>query len=136
MVSRELAQRVAAAEVARLATVDETGAPHIVPVVFALAGEHLFTAVDQKPKRTTQLRRLRNIAAQPRVSVLVDHYEPDWSRLWWVRLDGLARVVTDDAMIELLVDKYSQYRAKPPPGPVIDVTITRWTGWEGGTDGS
>lgn len=134
--------RVATARVARLATADGNGHPHVVPVVFALApapgvdrpaADLLWTAVDQKPKRTRDLRRLRNIGAQPTVSVLVDHYEDDWSRLWWARLDGTARVLDDDAdrraPLERLAAKYARYRVDPPRGPVIEVRVDRWSGW-------
>src|ERR671935_2729089 len=85
--------RVAAARVARLATVDARGRPHLVPFCFVLDGEELLSAVDAKPKATQRLRRLENVRANPAVSVLVDHYEEDWSRLWWVRVDGRAEVV-------------------------------------------
>jgi PPOX class probable F420-dependent enzyme len=125
-------ERVAAARSARLATVDSAGQPHLVPVVFALDGSHLWIAVDDKPKRSRDLKRLRNIAAQPNVSVLVDHYEDDWSRLWWVRLDGEARVLPAREWrrpIDLLCAKYPQYRATPPAGPVIEIRIHSWRGW-------
>jgi PPOX class probable F420-dependent enzyme len=116
-----------------LATVSADGQPHIVPISFALDEETLYFAVDSKPKRTTNLKRVRNLAANPRVSVLVDHYEDDWNRLWWVRMDGDARVVTDDAeaqkAIQLLVARYSQYRANPPGGPVVAIAIGAMTGW-------
>jgi PPOX class probable F420-dependent enzyme len=122
----------AGARVARLATVGATGRPHLVPVVFALDGDVLFTAVDAKPKRTTALKRLENIAANPRVALLADHYDEDWDALWWARADGVARVASDaDARrgIALLVERYEQYRAAPPRGPVIAVAIERWSGW-------
>ena len=125
-------ERVAAARSARLATVDSDGQPHLVPVVFALDGSRLWIAVDQKPKRSRDLKRLRNIAAQPKVSVLVDHYEEDWSRLWWVRLDGGARVLPEQRWrdpIDLLRAKYPQYRTAPPAGPVIEIWIHGWRGW-------
>src|SRR5919204_723082 len=109
--------RVAAARVARLATVDERGRPHLVPFCFVLDGDDVLSAVDAKPKRTTRLRRLDNVRVNPSVSVLVDHYEEDWTRLWWVRLDGRAEVLEDGARSEralgLLSDKYSQYRESP-----------------------
>src|SRR5712692_6363268 len=82
--------RVIDARVARLGTIGATGAPHLVPFCIALDGDVLYSAVDRKPKRSVRLRRLENAAAEPRVCVLVDHYEEDWSRLWWVRLDGRA----------------------------------------------
>ncbi|WP_433303073.1 TIGR03668 family PPOX class F420-dependent oxidoreductase [Actinoplanes sp. CA-030573] len=116
--------------VARLATVAPDGRPHLVPIVFALAGDVIHTAVDAKPKRTRQLRRLANIAADPRVSVLADHYEDDWSRLWWVRADGVARVLdTSPAGLSALTERYPQYRETPPPGPFLEITVERWSVW-------
>src|SRR2546423_4247316 len=126
-------RRLEEAHVARLATVDATGRPHVVPVTFAAEDDTLFFAVDAKPKRTADLKRLRNIAANPSVSLLVDHYEDDWSLLWWVRVDGTARVVSAgpdaDRAIDLLASKYEQYRRVRPPGPVIAISIDRMTGW-------
>jgi PPOX class probable F420-dependent enzyme len=126
-------RRVASAYVARLATVGADGRPHIVPICFALDEQTLYFAVDSKPKQTTNLKRLRNIAANPAVSVLVDHYEDDWDRLWWVRLDGVARVVTDEGEVKkalrLLAARYSQYRATTPAGPVVAVAIAGMIGW-------
>jgi len=126
-------RRVASAYVARLATVDADGRPHIVPICFALDEQTLYFAVDSKPKQTTNLKRLRNIAANPAISVLVDHYEADWDKLWWVRLDGVARVVTDDGEVKkalrLLAARYSQYRATTPAGPVVAVAVAGMTGW-------
>jgi PPOX class probable F420-dependent enzyme len=127
--------RFAAARLARLATVGADRRPHLVPVVFALAGDTLYTAVDDvKPKSTQRLRRLRNIAENPAVALLADHYDEDWSALWWVRADGTARVL-DPSDPEagrargLLAERYEPYRAAPPPGPVIAVAVERWTGW-------
>jgi PPOX class probable F420-dependent enzyme len=118
------------ARVARLATVDATGAPHLVPIVFALAGELIHTAVDAKPKRHHRLRRLANIAHEPRVSVLVDHYDDDWTLLWWVRADGLARVADTSAeALAALTAKYPQYRVTPPPGPFLTIEVRRWSSW-------
>jgi PPOX class probable F420-dependent enzyme len=125
-------QRFASATVARLATVGSTGAPHLVPITFALLDERaLVTAVDHKPKRTTALRRLANIEANPQVSVLADHYEDDWERLWWVRADGRARVekAAPTGAAEALARRYEQYRARPPGGPFIVVEIQRFSGW-------
>ncbi len=126
-------RRLGEARVARLATADASGKPHVVPISFVIQGEKLFFAVDAKPKRTIDLKRLRNIAANPSVSVLLDHYEEDWSRLWWVRVDGTARVLTDsteaDRAIDLLVSKYEQYRRVRPLGPVVAISMERITGW-------
>ena len=125
------AERFATARVARLATVTPGGAPHLVPIVFALVGDVIHTAVDGKPKRTRRLRRLANIAANPRVSVLADHYEDDWSRLWWVRADGVARILESSAVgLAALTERYPQYRATPPPGPFLEITVERWSAWQ------
>lgn len=127
--------RLAAAPVVRLATADAEGRPHLVVATFALepAGDRLYTAVDAKPKTTRDLRRLRNIRANPRVAVLADHYDDDWTRLWWVRADATAEVVDDPAAnarpIALLRERYPQYRANPPEGPVVVITVERWSGW-------
>jgi PPOX class probable F420-dependent enzyme len=126
--------RVATAPVGRLATVDETGQPHIVAFCFALDdSDVLYSAVDAKPKATMALKRLANVRAQPRVSVLVDHYDDDWSQIWWVRMDGTGRVLDDgaerDRALFLLVSKYRQYQDDPPSGPVLGVTISRWRAW-------
>jgi PPOX class probable F420-dependent enzyme len=133
-VTAEEARRLfAGARVARLASVDAEGRPHLVPIVFALDGDIVFSAVDAKPKRTTALKRLSNIAANPHVALLADHYDDaDWDALWWVRADGVARVIDDaDARrgIALLAERYDQYRAAPPRGPVIAITVERWSGW-------
>jgi PPOX class probable F420-dependent enzyme len=117
------------AVVARLATVDPQGRPHVVPICFAIEGNTLYTAVDEKPKRTRDLQRLRNIEANPRVEVVIDHYEDDWSRLWWVRLRGTARIVDDPRAVALLAAKYPQYRERPPAGPVIAVAIEKRAEW-------
>jgi PPOX class probable F420-dependent enzyme len=129
----EARRRFAAAPVARLATVGPAGQPHLVPVTFAVDGDRVYTAVDAKPKTTTDLRRLRNIAVDPRVAVLADHYEADWAALWWARADGTAALLDRPAdmagPLRLLAARYPQYRASPPAGPVIRIQVTRWTGW-------
>ena len=133
LTAAEARQRFAAAPVARLATVGPAGRPHLVPVTFAVDGDHVYTAVDAKPKTTTNLRRLRNIRRDPRVAVLADHYEADWDRLWWARADGLASILGEPAgrarPLELLAARYPQYRVNPPAGPVIAIAVERWTGW-------
>ncbi|MFF3564996.1 TIGR03668 family PPOX class F420-dependent oxidoreductase [Streptomyces sp. NPDC002574] len=129
-------ERFAAARVARLATADAAGRPHLVPVVFAVQGDSVTLAVDHKPKRTTRLKRLANIAVNPAVCLLVDHYDEDWDLLWWVRADGEARVLAPpDASPEaahrvaLLTARYGQYADRTPCGPVVTVSVRRWTGW-------
>lgn len=128
-------RRVGTARVGRLATAGPGGRPHIVPVCFALEGETIYFAVDAKPKRTRDLQRLRNIVENPAVALLVDHYEDDWTRLWWVRLDGHARIIGEgaesDTAIELLAARYEQYRTSRAAGPVVAITVDRWTGWSG-----
>ena len=128
-------QRVADAPVGRLATVTPGGTPHVVPCCFVLDGETVYSAVDAKPKSTLALRRLDNVRANPATSLLVDHYDDDWSTLWWIRLDGAARVVeagTDPEptrALDLLATKYHQYRATRPPGAVLALDITAWRSW-------
>ena len=128
----ECRRRFATAEHAYLATTGDDGRPHVVPVVFAVDGDRVVTAVDSKPKRTTQLRRLRNVAENPHVAFLVDVYDSDWDRLWWVRADATAVVVEADAAVwavDALQAKYSQYEAAPPGGPVLVADVCRWSGW-------
>lgn len=144
MTDEEARRRFATARVARLATSDAEGHPHIVPLVFALAsgretgktrsGDTIYSAVDAKPKRSVALRRLANIAANPRVAVLVDHYEGDWHALWWVRADGSGRILDADESegrdgIARLVARYPQYREQPPRGPVLAIDVARWSHW-------
>jgi PPOX class probable F420-dependent enzyme len=125
--------RFAQARVARLATVAADGRPHVVPITFALSADRIVTAVDSKPKTTRSLRRLVNIRANPLVAVLADHYDEDWSQLWWARADGEAAVLADPAEmaspLELLARRYPAYRRTLPPGPVIAIDVTAWTGW-------
>jgi PPOX class probable F420-dependent enzyme len=120
--------------VARLATVGASGAPHLVPVVFALEGDRIVTPIDHKPKRSPHLQRLANIAVEPRVAVLFDHYDDDWSRLWWVRADGVATALTPGApghqdAAGLLAHRYEQYSGHPIDGPIIEIRVTRWSAW-------
>ena len=121
--------RLAAARVGRLATVTADGRPHVVAVCFTLHGGRIYTAVDAKPKSGRTLQRLENVRATGRASLLVDHYEEDWSRLWWVRVDGAADVIESDAAIDALAAKYEQYRADRPSGPVIAIAPERWRSW-------
>lgn len=126
-------ERVTGARVARLATIDPDGRPHLVPIVFTLDGDTLYTAVDAKRKRSGRLRRIENARERPDVTVLVDHYDDDWRRLWWVRLRGRARVLDGgeeaDRAIQLLAEKYEQYRREPPGVPVLAVDVREWRTW-------
>ena len=132
MTPAETRERFSAARVARLATADVRGRPHLVPVVFAVDGDRIYSAVDAKPKRTTALRRLRNVGENPFVALLVDHYDDaDWSALWWVRAEGRGRVLEVDApearrAVELLRARYPQQRVV---GAVLAVDVERWSGW-------
>jgi PPOX class probable F420-dependent enzyme len=130
-------ERLAGARVARLATADAAGRPHLVPITFAvLDATTIVSAIDHKPKRTVALRRLANIVANPQVSVLADHYAEDWTQLWWARADGTARVVAADQEVELraravaaLRERYEPYGDQPPAGALIVVDVERWSGW-------
>jgi PPOX class probable F420-dependent enzyme len=128
----EARERFAAARVARLATADAAGRPHLVPVTFAVAGGRIYSVVDAKPKRTRALRRLANVRENPAVSLLVDHYDDaNWNALWWVRADGTARVLDASEpeaqrAIALLRERYPQQRAV---GPALVVDVHRWNGW-------
>lgn len=129
----EARRRFFASPVARLATVRPDGAPHLVPVVFAAEDDVLYMAVDAKPKRTQRLQRLANLRSQPRCSLLVDHYDADWTRLWWVRADGEATVIDEPPPshrgLELLASRYPAYAAAAPTGPLVVVRVDRWSGW-------
>ncbi|MDZ5443484.1 TIGR03668 family PPOX class F420-dependent oxidoreductase [Micromonospora sp. 4G57] len=133
MAADELRHRVGSARVARLATVGDDGRPHLVPVCFVLLGDVVYHAVDEKPKRHRRLRRLENIQATGYVCLLIDEYDEDWSRLWWVRLDGQGRLVADRAeeaaARAALADKYPQYVRQPPAGPVVAMRVTGWSAW-------
>ena len=137
----ECRRRFGSAPRAVLGTIGSDGAADLVPVTFALVdgphGDVVVTAVDHKPKRTDRLVRLANVRADARVTLLCDHWDDDWGRLWWVRAEGLAVVHERDvalpaeaaAALAALVDRYPPYRARPPAGPVIVTAITRWVGW-------
>jgi PPOX class probable F420-dependent enzyme len=119
--------------VARLATIDPDGRPHLVPIVFAVDGKTLYSAVDRKPKRSTMLQRIENARERPDVTVLVDHYDNDWTKLWWIRLRGRARVLDDgderERALQLLRCKYPQYETEPPEDAVLAVDIVDVREW-------
>jgi PPOX class probable F420-dependent enzyme len=130
----EARRRFVRSDVLRLATVGADGQPHLVPCTFAIddAGR-IVIGIDSKPKSSLDLRRLRNIAQNPRVSLLVDHYFADWQQLWWVRADGVATIERSGAEHaehwHLLRAKYAQYGGQVLDGPVIAVRVTSWSGW-------
>jgi PPOX class probable F420-dependent enzyme len=125
--------KLTVARVARLATLDPDGRAHLVPIVFALDGDTLYSAVDRKPKRSRRLHRIENARARAEVTILVDHYEEEWGRLWWIRLRGRARVLDAgeelDRALALLRAKYPQYGDHPPTGPVLAVDVTEVREW-------
>ena len=139
LATNEARARFGSARVARLATVGEDGSPHLVPAVFAVIGERVVHVMDRKPKSTDdpwQLQRIRNIVREPRVAFLVDAYDEDWSALWWVRADAVARVLdpleeAEDWLeaVDALADRYPQYRSNRPVGPVVAAVVSRWIGW-------
>jgi PPOX class probable F420-dependent enzyme len=126
--------RLAQAPVARLATLRPDGTPRLVPFTFALVGDVICSAVDGvKPKTSTRLARLDDVRRDPRVALVADHYDADWSTLWWVRVDGVAEIHEAGALradaLAALVAKYPLYAAAPPDGVVLVITPTRWAGW-------
>ena len=133
MTPEEARARFAEAPVAYLASVGADGAPHIVPITFALEADVIYTAVDAKPKHGTLLRRFANVATNQRVSLLVDGYDADWSRLWWARADGRASVVTDGPELERALSalraRYPQYATVAVTGPAMAIAVDRWSGW-------
>ncbi|HEX6331615.1 MAG TPA: TIGR03668 family PPOX class F420-dependent oxidoreductase [Actinomycetota bacterium] len=133
MNERQARARFADSRVARLATVRPDGSPHLVPLVFALEEDVVWLIIDEKPKRDRALQRLKNVRNEPRVSLLVDRYDEDWRRLWWVRADGRASIVEEgpelDRALALIVERYPQERERLPRGPAIAVQVERWRWW-------
>jgi len=137
LISPETRVKLEAARVARLATLDAERSPHLVPICFVCDGSLFYSAIDRKPKRVAanSLTRLKNIAQTPRVALLVDHYDEDWTRLWYVLVRGEAELVSDSAererAIQLLRAKYPQYDADMLAGdaPVLRITPARITAW-------
>jgi PPOX class probable F420-dependent enzyme len=126
---------LASARVARLGTTGADGAVRLVPICFALLDGAVVSAVDHKPKRTGQLRRLDDMGASGQATVLVDHYDDrDWSGLWWVRVRGRATVdrVGDPAIVAALAAKYAQYRERPPAGATYRIALDEVRSWRAG----
>ena len=115
--------------IARLATFSPQY-PHLVPIVFVVVGDRIVTPVDAKPKSKSKLRRLLNIETNPHVAVLVDHYDNDWTRLWWVRLDGRARITEmRECYAKLFVEKYPQYETVDVGSTAIEIDIDKVAEW-------
>ena len=133
MTEDEARARFESVRVARLATADAEGMPHIVPIVFAIDGDRIVTAIDGKRKSGGALRRVENITANPRVSVLVDAYDEDWSQLWWARADGTASIHEEgpvrDQALGVLSGRYAQYGRVPLSGPAVIIEVDSWSGW-------
>jgi len=138
--SAALERVLAVMPVARLASVGADGAPHVVPIVFVAVGGALYSPIDGKPKRAGKLQRLRNVARNSNVSLVIDRYDEDWRRLWWVRIDATADVITADAvsvamwdrMVAALRAKYPQYDSVPLFDGVptlLRMTPHRHTAW-------
>jgi PPOX class probable F420-dependent enzyme len=127
-------ERFVGSRVLRLATVGSGGQPHLVPCTFAVddAGR-IVVGIDNKPKASVNVRRLVNIAENPRVSLLADRYSDDWEQLWWARADGLATIeragAEHAAHWQLLRARYPQYEGQVLTGPVIVIQVTAWSGW-------
>ena len=132
----EQAELLSDAPVGHLATADANGVPHVIPVCFAVMDGAIYSVLDQKPKRSslTRLRRVRNILVNSQVSLVVDHYEEDWERLWYILVFGHAELLKErgnrPAAIQVLRDKYAQYRTMNiDPNPVIRITPSQVVSW-------
>lgn len=133
MTAAQARQRFSGQRVARFASVSADGEPHLVPVTFAVLGDRIVFVVDDKPKTTTRLRRLDNIRANPRVCLLADVYDDDWSRLWWARADGIATIADEDPeALGALAARYPHYVQHPPGGPFVSIAVRTWSGWTAG----
>jgi PPOX class probable F420-dependent enzyme len=127
--AREL---VATARVARLAYLDGDGRPRALPVTFAVAGDAIWSAIDEKPKRAAEPARVEYLRRRPEAALLVDEYDDDWSRLLWVQLLGRVDVLPASSAPEAmaaLAAKYEPYARRPPPGPLLRLTVERALSW-------
>jgi PPOX class probable F420-dependent enzyme len=137
LISPAVRTKLDTARVARLATLDVQQSPHLVPICFALNGNVFYSAIDRKPKRVApkRLARLKNIKKTPQVALLVDHYDENWTRLWYVLVRGEAELVSDPAerkrALQSLRAKYQQYGPEmlPEDAPLLRITPLRITAW-------
>ena len=139
MISGAVQKILKKARVARLATLDDKNRPHIVPICFVYDGKLFYTAVDRKPKRVTpeRLARLRNIRAVPRVALLIDEYDEDWTQLWYILVRGKAKLIPKSGhkehalAIHKLRAKYTQYAQGmlADDAPIIRITPERVAFW-------
>jgi PPOX class probable F420-dependent enzyme len=129
MEHEEMRRRAVSARAARVGTFDERGHIHLVPIVFVIEGDTLYSSTDEKPRA----KRLRNLQRDPRVSVVIDVYDEEWSKVWWVRLVGRGRAVEEGPEFErarrLLCEKYPQFEGDPGGGPIMAVDVDEWSGW-------
>jgi PPOX class probable F420-dependent enzyme len=130
----EARRRFAESRVARLGTVDDRDRPHVVPFVFVLVENTVYSPTDEKPKTSMRLQRARNLEHNPNATVLTDHYEEDWNAVWWARARGRGRIVERgteefDQANRLLAEKYPQYEHEPSTGPMIAIEVEEWLGW-------
>jgi PPOX class probable F420-dependent enzyme len=127
---RDARDLVAKARVARVGTIDERGRVHLVPIVYVVDGDTLYSSTDAGDRPA---KRLRNLETNPSVTILVDVYDEEWSKVWWVRLRGTGRVVEEGPehahAYRLLREKYPQYESEPVGGPVMAVDVAEWAGW-------
>jgi PPOX class probable F420-dependent enzyme len=124
-----------AERVARLGFTDADDRPRVLPVTFALAGDDVWSAIDDKPKRSREPARLRYLRRRPEAALLVDRYDDDWSRLAWVQLLGRVEIVPLDSepeAFEALAERYEPYRERRPPGPLLRLRVERCVSWRAG----
>jgi PPOX class probable F420-dependent enzyme len=120
---------LSAERVARLALLDEEDLPRLLPVTFAVWEGAVWSAIDRKPKRTAEPARVRRLRRRPEAALLVDRYDDDWSRLAWLELRGSVSIEPVGPALEALAERYEQYRAEPPPGPLLRLDVERAAWW-------
>jgi PPOX class probable F420-dependent enzyme len=117
------------ARVARLALLDESDLPRLLPVTFAVWEGAVWSAIDRKPKRSTEPARVRRLRRRPEAAVLVDRYDDDWTRLAWLELRGAVSIEPLGPALDALAAKYPQYLEEPPQGPLLRLEPRRFACW-------